>query len=130
METEERKDKVGWIIPVIMVTFVVSACYATWHNLADYERRGTFGDMFGITNAFFSGLAFAGVIYAILLQRKELKFQREELELTRGELKGRKLGSATVILPLVSCFQLFTSASFLGQILIFSCIPGFLIIFS
>ena len=51
------------------------------------EARGTFGDMFGAVNTLFSGLAFAGVIYAILLQRKELSLQRKELELTRGELE-------------------------------------------
>jgi hypothetical protein len=39
----------------------------------------------------FSGLAFTGVIYAILLQRKELQLQRRELELTRDELEGQKL---------------------------------------
>jgi hypothetical protein len=52
---------------------------------------GIFGDMFGATNALFSGLAFAGVIYAILLQRQELKLQRDELALTRGELAGQRV---------------------------------------
>lgn len=35
----------------------------------------------------FSGLAFAGIIYTILLQRNELQLQREELRETRDELK-------------------------------------------
>lgn len=48
--------------------------------------RGTFGDMFGAVNALFSGLAFAGIIYTILLQRRELELQREELRATRGEM--------------------------------------------
>lgn len=48
--------------------------------------RGTFGDMFGAVNALFSGLALAGVVCAILLQREELSLQRAELELTRQEL--------------------------------------------
>lgn len=51
-----------------------------------FPERGTFGDMFGAVNALFSGLAFAGVIYAIYLQRKELELQREELRSTRLEL--------------------------------------------
>jgi len=42
--------------------------------------------MFGAANALFSGLALAGVVYAILLQREELMLQRKELELTRQEL--------------------------------------------
>jgi len=66
----------------------------TWGGLFDFiekpEDRGVFGDMFGSINALFSGFAFAGVVYAILLQRIELKLQREELKLTRKELEGQK----------------------------------------
>lgn len=52
----------------------------------DWARRGQFGDLFGATNALFSGLAFAGVIITILLQRRELSHQREELRLQREEM--------------------------------------------
>ena len=52
-----------------------------------HEAKGQFGDSFGALNALFSGLAFAGIIYTIQLQRKELNYQREELRLTRFELK-------------------------------------------
>lgn len=55
------------------------------------SQRGTFGDMFGAVNALFSGLAFAGLIYTVWLQRKELQLQRTELSLTRIELEGQKL---------------------------------------
>lgn len=41
-------------------------------------------------NALFSGLAFWGVIWAILLQKQELRFQRLELKLTRQEVQGQK----------------------------------------
>lgn len=34
--------------------------------------RGQFGDQFGAVNALFSGLAFAGIIFTILLQRSDL----------------------------------------------------------
>jgi hypothetical protein len=54
---------------------------------SDWSVRGQFGDQFGAVNALFSGLAFAGVIYAVLLQRQELELQRRELELTREELR-------------------------------------------
>lgn len=54
--------------------------------IPDWTQRGTFGDMFGAVNALFSGLAFAGIIYTITLQRQELSLQREELALTRNEL--------------------------------------------
>ncbi|RZK60443.1 MAG: hypothetical protein EOO91_01370 [Pedobacter sp.] len=47
--------------------------------------RGTFGDMFGAVNSLFSGLAFGGIIWTILLQRNELKLQREESKQSRDE---------------------------------------------
>jgi hypothetical protein len=51
------------------------------------EQRAHLGELYGVFNALFSGLAFAGVILAILLQRKELALQRRELQLTRQELR-------------------------------------------
>ena len=50
------------------------------------EERGQFGDMFGAVNALFSGLAFAGLIITLILQKRELGLQREELDATRQEL--------------------------------------------
>jgi len=51
------------------------------------DKSGQFGDLFGTINALFSGLAFAGIIAAIWLQRQELQLQREELVSTRQELQ-------------------------------------------
>ena len=87
---ETKKEKVSWIIPAVIILLVVGSCWATWYFLVDVNTRGTFGDMFGVTNAFFSGLAFGGVIYAIILQRRELQLQREELKDTREVLTGQK----------------------------------------
>jgi hypothetical protein len=64
----------------VITPFVIKGLYP---SLAD---RGQFGDLFGAINALFSGLAFAGVIIAILLQRRELELQRQELAATRAEL--------------------------------------------
>lgn len=58
--------------------------------LPDTQDHGTFGDLFGAVNALFSGLVFLGVLIVILLQRQELKLQREKLEQTRFELQGQK----------------------------------------
>ncbi len=78
------------IFPWIIALLLVGAWATNWFLLKDSPNRGTFGDMFGAVNALFSGLAFAGVIYAILLQRHELMLQREELSLTREELAGAR----------------------------------------
>lgn len=50
------------------------------------DVRGTFGDQFGAVNALFSGLAFTGLIYTIILQRRDLELQRRDLKLQRDEL--------------------------------------------
>jgi hypothetical protein len=58
-----------------------------YYNFDGWSDRGSFGDMFGAVNTLFSGLAFAGLIYANVMQSKELSLQREELELQRNELE-------------------------------------------
>lgn len=65
-----------WIIFMIAMFFIYS-------NPTD---RASFGDMFGAINTLFSGIAMAGVIVAIIMQKQELEMQRKELELTRKEL--------------------------------------------
>ena len=47
--------------------------------LSNWSDRGTFGDLFGAVNALFSALAFAVLIYTIILQREEIKQNREEI---------------------------------------------------
>ena len=53
------------------------------------EIKGQFGDSFGAVNALFSGLAFAGLIITILLQRKDLQYQRTAIEQTNVEMKNQ-----------------------------------------
>lgn len=72
-------------ILIIVVQSLIG--YAVYWWLPDWPTRGQFGDVFGAVNALFSGLAFAGLIYTVFLQREELSLQRKELELTRQELQ-------------------------------------------
>ena len=85
-----KKEDIGWKFPAIVFIGVVVIWIGSLILLKDFEKRGTFGDMFGAVNSLFSGLAFAGIIIAILLQKRELSLQRKELELTRNELRGQK----------------------------------------
>jgi hypothetical protein len=78
---------------VLGYTLLAAIYYLAVHKLAG-TGEGTFGDSFGAFNAYFTGLAFLGVIYTVLLQTRqvemqaeELRLQREELKETRGELK-------------------------------------------
>jgi uncharacterized membrane protein len=75
------------LIGGLSIIFVLGSCltvFIYWKGV-NYEQRGTFGDMFGSVNAVFSGLAFAGIILTIFMQKKELEYQREELRDTRKE---------------------------------------------
>lgn len=88
--SSEQDSDNGFIITAVIVTIVIIGLWTlTYFLLKDLSEgdRGTFGDMFGSVNALFSGLALAGIILTILLQRKELKLQREELRETRTEFE-------------------------------------------
>lgn len=86
-----REKGPGWGWPVLLGLVILALWLISGVMIANFVGDpGRFGDMFGAINPLFSGLAFAGVIYAILLQRFELGLQRDELELTRGELAGQK----------------------------------------
>lgn len=66
-----------WILSTVLIIF----------GLDNWSDRGTFGDLFGAVNALFSGLAFAGLIYTIVLQKQDLELQRNEIALNRTELR-------------------------------------------
>lgn len=71
---------------IFISVFIIYYCVVRFFY-PNIENSGQFGDTFGGVNAIFSGLAFFGIIYTILLQREELGLQRKELKLTRKELE-------------------------------------------
>lgn len=85
-EDEIRKlIKIGWlsalgVLGVWSLTFFLLF-------IPGSDRQGQFGDLFGAVNALFSGLAFAGLIITLILQRKELALQRDELKDNRTEME-------------------------------------------
>jgi len=100
MQTE-KKDTSPWpqLTKLFAIVFFlwISTLLLLYLIFDSIESRGLFGDQFGSINALFSGLAFAGIILTIYLQkrelalqREELVLQREELVLTRKEIKGQK----------------------------------------
>lgn len=86
-ETEPNDTKKFIVIALCVAAIIILMWVGTLFLLIDYQDRGVFGDMFGSVNALFSGLALAGIILTILLQRNELALQRQELKETRAELK-------------------------------------------
>ncbi|MCA0857996.1 putative phage abortive infection protein [Phaeobacter italicus] len=73
----------------LAASFIVVLWLATWFGMPRLynppTEAGAAGDMFGGTTSLFSGLAFAGLISTLLMQRKDLDYQRRELRHTREE---------------------------------------------
>ena len=87
------KRRVVWLKNNLFFTMLIIVLTLFLGNLCliflpySKEARGTFGDQFGAVNALFSGLAFAGLIYTIILQRHDLKLQRRDLHYQRRDLE-------------------------------------------
>ncbi|TXT38999.1 MAG: hypothetical protein FD138_205 [Planctomycetota bacterium] len=94
MENDRRDNRqlksVTVALGVLIVALLVVAAIAIPRWYTAPKTAAEFGDMFGAPNALFSGLAFLGVIVAILLQREELELQREEIRQNRFELAGQR----------------------------------------
>jgi hypothetical protein len=89
-ETLSQNQRIGFGPLISLISIVVLLWVGAWVSITwwypDLAQRGQFGDLFGSVTSLFSGLAFAGIIYTIFLQRGELALQRIELQLTREQL--------------------------------------------
>lgn len=97
-KNDDDSEKVRWWPFWLILLFVVSSWFVfvmEWFPWwTEKNGRGTFGDSFGVVNALFSGLAFAGVICAILLQKKELELQRAEIREQKETLQKQNFESS------------------------------------
>lgn len=88
-----RKFKV-WFLCLLGVMMVVCSCWFYNNQMEaldwSFEQRGQFGDSYGALNALFSGLAFFGLIVALVLQSRDLSTQTEALRLQIDEFKAQK----------------------------------------
>jgi hypothetical protein len=76
---------------IIVFLIVIGVWYASWQwidsrianpttaDATTAAMRGQFGDQFGAVNSLFSGLAFAGIIFTLLLQKRDLRETREAM---------------------------------------------------
>jgi len=86
------------LILLLLAVIVIWLLYGwgAYHFPPSSEKSGQYGDMFGGVTALFSGLAFAGLIFTLFVQKKELQYQRQELghlveeqRQTKGHLKDQ-----------------------------------------
>ncbi len=77
-----------FVVAGIAVAFLwAGSAMILWPAYCDIAKRGQFGDQFGAINALFSGLAFAGIVVSLFLQRRDLSLQRRDLKMQRVELQ-------------------------------------------
>lgn len=99
----KNNNWVPWLIgigSVIFMTIVLWQNYVYASKLGkDYQ--GIFGDMFGASNAIFTGLSFTGLIITILLQRKDIKETQEEVKRQSADLHLQRFENT--FFSLVNC---------------------------
>jgi hypothetical protein len=94
MSTQVKNQRDGdssWWAFIGMATFVGLVMWWAYRQLKWLilaEGWSTFAEVYAATvGTLFGGLAFAGIIWTIMLQRRELALQRQELRETRKELE-------------------------------------------
>jgi hypothetical protein len=99
-KTDQKKDFGSgsiWIALFFVVFFWISTPFYVEYAQMFFEpaaEDGQFGDQFGAVTSLFSGLAFVGLVWTLVLQRQELSLQRKELENTRLEFKLQRFEAA------------------------------------
>lgn len=76
-----------WASIAIAVIILIYGLVVFFTFKQKWASSAPFGDSFGAINALFAGLAFAGIIYTITAQQREMKLQRKAMELQRQELQ-------------------------------------------
>lgn len=84
----EHSKQIVTVIAVVALAFGV--VFWAVLKMMPFESEGNLGDASSIVGAFFSALAFGGVLLALFMQKEELSLQRDELARTRDELAGQK----------------------------------------
>lgn len=78
------------IIAAIIVGLWLKVPQFLGDGLCPAKDKGTFGDSFGSVNALFTGLAFAGLVFSILLQQRQIRLQRADFLMQIQEMKDSR----------------------------------------
>lgn len=110
-DISEKESKINWMFIIwiaVMLLLVLGSFGYYWYWLPaiippppdsanttlttarTIQATGTFGDSFGFLTCIFSGLSSVGMVVAILMQRDELKLQRQDLGINTKVLKEQQ----------------------------------------
>lgn len=87
----DTNRQLSFFMVFAFVAFIFLVFIDLFALLFNWQRLGTFGDFLGgVANPIFSFITFLCLVMTIVMQRKELKLSRDELELTRREYSETK----------------------------------------
>ncbi len=77
-----------WVILAVILCWLLVP-FVFYYISESLDKAGQLGDLFGIVNALFSGLAFAILIIELNFQRQELKLTRQAMTDQKDQLKAQ-----------------------------------------
>lgn len=112
---------VGIIAAVAIIGWLTNFYFASMYDWGD-RSKGEFGDIFGVINSLFTGLAFIGVVWSVYNQQEELRETKRQTKIAKLDLKrtqdilakqeeniGAQNAATNKQMFEVTFFQLFTS---------------------
>lgn len=72
--------KYFFIVLLMFIGFAIMSIILNCEEIVNFEFLGQIGDSFGTLTSLFTGLAFVGLIWTILLQQDSIKLQNKSLE--------------------------------------------------
>ena len=83
------------IVSTILLFLLLALVVTLWLWIPEYlttdlktvAEKGVYGDSYGSVTSLFTGLAFAGLLFTIFLQQREIKLQREDFLTQLEEMK-------------------------------------------
>jgi len=84
--------RISWALPFLIIPgiFVLFWIDRIPGFPSDLASRGQFGDSFGVLNALFTGLGFAGLLVTIGLQQRQIRRQSEDFQAQLHDIAVRR----------------------------------------
>ena len=76
---------------VVFIVWTVGCIILVWARTdMTWAEKGTIGDSFGMVNSLFAGLAFAGVLFTLYLQKRAIDIQNEQIKLQNDQIRNQQ----------------------------------------
>jgi len=87
-ENKSRKTATYILVAIGLVILIITVLAVNYYKVQYLSKSSA--ELFGFSEALFSGLAFVGLIITLLMQKDELEMQREEIKDNRAVLEKQE----------------------------------------